>query len=481
MQPRPGALTFRTTTGEPRLASESLAALVAGEHFALDVQALIPRVLSYPPNHAGETPYANVVCSERETSATARDTGQAPVFAEQARSARTPLEAAGVLRRALVDALARALVGVRRVAVLTGGGLDSAALLGLAVSWARETGGSAIGVAIDYEAEGDDRPHLRALEAHLGCEILRMAPEQAAHALHLFRGVDAAPFTWPTAAMEVELMRKGRDAGAECALTGVGGDQLFDGDPRSLASRARRGDVLGAVRAARRLAGFERPRSPVVSWVARPLLGSVLPRRVRRHLVRQAGTEAPRWAGPALVDWLGRQDAWAHAEAYASEARARAAADRSKRLDHEYLVWIRHQESVASRLPRLDPYLDPIVIGTVQAIRPDWLLHDGQRRGLFREALRGHLPESLRTRQDKAAFEPAIERFVGAARGFDVMRTWGSGLHLGALGIVNPARFREAFEQFASAAPRAAEGWVTLWPALCAEGFLVGHQENRAS
>ena len=53
--------------------------------------------------------------------------------------------------------------------------------------------------------------------------------------------------------------------------------------------------------------------------------------------------------------------------------------------------------------------------------------------------------------------------------------------HLGALGIVDPERFQAAFEHFASAAPRAAEGWVSLWPALCAEGFIVGHHGDQAS
>jgi len=424
-----------------------------------------------------------VACREREAPerppAPAGDLEDGRTLPERARTARTPLEAATVLRRALEAAVARALVGVRRVAVLTGGGLDSGALLALAVAWAKKTGGSAIGVALDYEAEGDDRPHLRALQDHLGCEILRMAPEEAAHNVALLRGVDAAPFTWPTAPMEVEIMRRARAHGAECALTGVGGDQLFDGDPRALARRARRGDVRGAVRAARRLVGFDRPRSPVASWVARPFVASVLPLRVRKLLVRHPRSVAPSWAGPAVVDWLRSHDEHAHTEGYASEERARAEADRSSRVYREYLLWLRHQESLASDLPRVDPYLDHVVIATALAIRPEWMLHEGQRRGLFREALRGHLPESLRTRQDKAAFEPALERFVGASRGFDVLRAWASGSRLAALGMVDPARFRTAFERFAGA-PNA-DGWVSLWPALCTEGFLVAHAEGQAS
>jgi asparagine synthase (glutamine-hydrolysing) len=382
--------------------------------------------------------------------------------AEPGKPLRSPDEAIAIVRAAIEGTVRRAVGGARRVAVLTGGGVDSAALLAVAVAHARATGGSAFGVALDFEGPGDDRPHLAALEAHLGCAILRVRPEEAAHrAASIAHGVDASPLAWPGAAMEIELLARARAEGAELALMGVGADALFDGDPRD----------VGSIRRARRLRGFAQPRSPVAAWVLRPAIARRIPRAVRASLARRRAPEAPAWAGPALASFLRRHHERLVAWAFAAERRRQDAPER------EHLAWLRHQESIASGLVRRDPFDDAPLAATMQSVPRPWLLHDDVRRGLFRAAMRGLLPESLRQRTDKAGFEPAFTRFVEAAGGFDAFRDLARMTALADLGLVEPRRFAGAFDELA-ARPRESWGWGDVWPALAVEAFVRSHEER---
>lgn len=426
------------------------------------------------PADLGETPYRGVTCSLDDAAAAATPDdgdGETP---------RSPECAARILRAELEGAVTRALGPVRRVAVLTGGGLDSAGLLALAVDWARRTGGSAFAVALDFAAEGDDRPSLRALEASLGCDVVRVAPEGAASRIALMRGVDASPFAWPTAAMEVELMVRARAHGAERVLMGVGGDELFDGDPRSLAALLRGGHVREAIRAARTLRGFERPRFPVASWALRPLIARCLPRAVRLRRARTNRLRIPAWAGPELIAYL-RHDQARRAAAAADSLRGgndpSACTKSAGARYREYLAWCRHAQGVAAGVERVDPYLDRMLIAQVERFPRAWMLHGGVRRGLFREAMRTLLPEAVRLREDKSSFEPALARFVSAAGGLASLHRLASATQLRAHGLVEPAAFAAAFDAFV-AAPEQGEAWTTLWPALCVEAFLREHSRS---
>ena len=446
--------------------SRSLAALVRSGPHELDARALVSRMLLHPPYTNGETIYRSITAIHAPCIIPAID--DAPAM--------TSATAVAETRSALEHAVERAFAGVKRVAVLTGGGLDSSALLALAVSAARRSGGSAFGVALDFGGEGDDRPHLAALEAHLGCEILRVRPEEAAHRFALVHeGVDATPLTWPGGAMEIELMARARAHGAERALTGAGADDLFDGEPRALADVARGGELRRATAAARRLRGFGRPRSPIVSWLARPLLARLAPRSLRAWRARHAPLRAQPWLTPLarrfMEEWRDHQIE----RTYAHDDSARARLTARLTAPHlEHLAWLRHQEEVGSGLERLDPYLDPALVAAITRIPRALLLHGDVRRGLFREALGELLPESLRRRLDKASFEPAFARFVEGAGGFEPLRSLASVAQLGALGLVEPRAFRKAFDAFvATASESTCNGWGTVWPVLAVEAFLA--------
>jgi asparagine synthase (glutamine-hydrolysing) len=380
-------------------------------------------------------------------------------------SAWTAAEAVACLRRALETSVAHALGDVSsRAAVLTGGGLDSAALLALAHAWGKRHGIKVFGVALDFGGAGDDRPYLAALERHLECEVVRVRPEDAAGRIDLFlRGVDAAPFTWPNGMMEVEALSRARAEGAEVVLTGIGADELVDGEPRSLGALSLV-EPWAAIRMARNMRAFQRPRSPVTSWIVRPLVSRLVPRSVRKLRARRGHVDLPAWAGPSLRSHLealraGRPDAtW-------------------ERPYHEHLAWLRHQEDVAAGIECRQPFLERSMRELVASFPPHWLLQGAVRRGLFREAVRDLLPASVVERLDKAQFSDALERFIAAIGGAERLRPLASGSRLASLGLVDPSRLEDAFAELTQD-PTSAHRLTSIWPVLAVEAFLRARDEG---
>lgn len=466
----PGSLVFRGR-GDRRPA-HSLLGLV-DDTSVIDGARLAPWIVRAPPNTLTETPYADVDVAYELAPVAEADVAPAP--------SRLRLdEAPAFLRRALEKAVDDALHGVRRVAVMTGGGLDSSILLGLATQWAARTGASVFAVALDFEGAGDDRPHLAALERHLGCEVVRVTPEEAApRSALLATGIDGVPVPFASMPMEIELLARARAHGAERVLSGGGADELFSGNPYALSDIAWRGEPLAALRAARRLTGFHRPRVPAWSWVMRPLLGRALPQRLRAWRGRRTAPYfAPSWAGPVARRFVDEKRRAVGARPVPRSARARFAAVRDD--GHRVvLAWGRHLEEQASGIECSEPYLDPALALAVSSLRPDYLLFGDRWRGLLREAASDLLPATLRDRMDKARFEPALRRFTDATGGLASLDALGHGRALAALGLVEPAAFRSAYERFV-ATPDDGRSWVTLWSALSVEAFLRGRVGHRA-
>lgn len=392
---------------------------------------------------------------------------------EEARGCEDASAAARLVRRALERAVDRATEGAARIAVLTGGGVDSSALLALADARARRAGGTAFAVALDFGGLGDDRPYLKIMEQHLGCEVVRVDPAEGAAHLDLLRGVDASPFVWAVGTAEVAMLRAARAHGADVVLSGVGADELFDGLPQSLAWRARRGQVRSAVRAARALAGFDAPRSPVFSWIARPLLARLQPRALRALRVpRHGALFTPSWAGARLRAQAQRLGEERLARALAEDPRTPL--ERFVEAPHrEHLFWLRHQEQRASGVERRDPFHSRVLARLVLALPQDVLLAGDVRRGLFRRAVADLVPERVRERLDKASFAGAFARFFARAR--SSLRPFFEATETSRLGLVDAASFaREGVA--ALDAPDDLGIYAYAWTALATEAFLRGRE-----
>jgi hypothetical protein len=206
----------------------------------------------------------------------------------------------------------------------------------------------------------------------------------------------------------------------------------------------------------------------------------LVPKRwLARIGARQRATEFP-WARPRLQRVL--------ASLHAATSAARAPRSPRERFDElarssqlaDFSDW-RGQIEATTGLVRKDPYADEDVVDLLSRVRPSVLCHDDWHRGLFRVALRGHVPESIRLRADKSWFEPAFAEVAEAAGGFARLGDLWDLSSLEALDIVDAAHFRRAMEPlFRSPASttESAELWSAATQALACEAFMRRHRRE---
>ncbi len=446
--------------------TEELGVLAVGKDLAAEV--LSARILMESPLEEAATLYRGVEARLLPT-AWGLDVENEDDAREAAR-VDEPEAAARLVRRTLEDSVERAIEGKARIAVLTGGGVDSSALLSLVHDRVRRDGRTVFAVALQFGGLGDDRPYLAAMQEHLGCEVVGVQPEHGAALLDLvWNGVEAAPFVWPVGTCEVAMLRAARANGADVVLSGVGADELFDGVPSSLSSLAARGRLLEAVRAARALAGFAGTRAPVLQWIVRPRLARLQPRALRRVRVpRDGALPVPRWAGSTLRATAAQMGKTRLERTLARDARAPLERFRNASY-REHLFWLRHQEQRGGGIERRDPYHDLGVARVATALAPHLLLTGDVRRGLFRRAVADLLPAFVRERVDKASFAPAFGRFYVKAAPelrdlFDVRE-------LASLGLADASEFaRDARLRLAQ--PDDLGQYAFAWTAVATEAFL---------
>jgi asparagine synthase (glutamine-hydrolysing) len=328
---------------------------------------------------------------------------------------------------------------------------------------------------MDFEGPGDDRPHLAALLRKLDAETIRVGADEVGSISDDTFIQDAAPYIWPTAAVDLVARRRAKAWGAQATVSGGGGDQILDGDDASFARRVASGSLLAVLEAARLQVPYNSsPRKRLARFVINPILRPYVPQSwLRRRRAQALGAAAySHWAGPRLrqqltstlaippqlsEDWL---------TAYALSHEMMDAAD------------VRRQAESACGLPQIDPYLDPEFIELVASFPPEELFSGGRTRGLFRDAMRGLLPESLRLRRDKAEFSPLVDatfaQFGGAGAFRDLLTMEASA----DLGIVDPVVFRGWFDRITKG-EQVCYGWFNVWPALGVEAFLRSARGSR--
>jgi asparagine synthase (glutamine-hydrolysing) len=388
----------------------------------------------------------------------------------------SPDDAARELWARLDAAVARAIEGHARVAVLVSGGLDSSCVLAAAVARARGASAREVdALTLDFASAGDDRPHMRALAAELGLVPLRVAPASCAPRVRPSLVLDAMPYTWPTGGWEIALLDATRARGAGLVLSGMGGDDVLDGDPEELADDAARGHVVRAIRAAARLQEpwESSPARRVYDYVLRPLARRAAPTAFRSAWRAWRSRRAlPAWAGPRLRAAVSASDA----------PRMSGPTGRFARMSFNpgllAMADMRAQLEAGASIRRVDPFLDPPIAELVARVSPELVFHGGRTRGLLRHAAAGRVPDGVRLRNDKAAFEPAFAEMLAAAGGLAALGDITEMRALADLGIVEPAPFRAALERFAT---NDDDLWLSIWPALACEAFVLAAERSRVS
>ncbi|MEO7111818.1 MAG: asparagine synthetase B family protein, partial [Polyangiaceae bacterium] len=301
----------------------------------------------------------------------------------------TAVEASNELWRLVMQSVERTMLGAKRVAVFTGGGVDSGALLAAAVAVSRGANRSEVGaVALHFGGEGDDRPYMRDLERALGIVAVRINPTDCASGMRSQLDDPRMPMWTPTAPTDFELVRRAAETGADLALSGLGGDDLFDGFPRLLANHFVRHPLDASLRACR--LRFSRDVSitrRISSFIVRPLGARIMPRGIRRRRRSAIHLSQWPWAGPRLQAFL---------EADAAAWRPARVDTPTDRFDYlargaflerplELFDELAHRAGI--RLAH--PYLEKGLLALMSALPPTLLFHGDRLRGLFRLAARG--------------------------------------------------------------------------------------------
>jgi asparagine synthase (glutamine-hydrolysing) len=385
-----------------------------------------------------------------------------------------PEELASALRDEVFQAVRRAIDGLGRIAVLAGGGLDSSALLAVVAALVR--GGSAkevTALALDFAGPGDDRPYMADMADALGITPVRVAPRAFAPQVARSLIVDGQPYASAMGGWELGFLELAKERGADVLLGGLGGDELFDGDPRCYALRALRGDVVHAVLSAARLrVTWESSRlARVREYVVRPIVVHAAPGRLRRLARRRRARSRRRlpWAGPVLREVLQREDVDAPAD-----FGPRTPAERFRRIsDSKWALEISEGQCSLDAhvgMQTRTPFHDEALVAFVSRLPPEALLDGGYLRGLFRRAFAGLLPDRVRLRTDKAGFEPALEEMHAGAGGRGAFAELSTMRALEELGVVRGEAYRAEFDAFVCGAIDS-EGWGSIWPALSVEAF----------
>lgn len=422
--------------------------------------------LAYAPFVRTESPYREVLAlpaatrSELSPGASARFRAIAPPVPK----ATTIADVEDALDRVVRRYAAKGA----RSAVLTGG-IDSCVIAGLVAQHAPTTL-----VCADVDHESADRPYVELLAAHLGVPVELVEPREVQLPDDLT--LAGAPLLWPMSPHIHAMFRRARHAHATSVLTGLGGDELFEGTARSAGNLLRKAHPLEA--AARALAtaepgpfGKARALALDMVWSA---TRAALPMGLRRAIARVAPSEPCSWMRSSV-------------RAIAAEAteRARVVVPRWEASPQQKIerVWSwEHLDIYAfdgatfeheSGLPRLDPYLDPELVTAWAGLPEEDLRTDGVPRAVLRNHARARLPERVRTRRDKAWFEPALCRVLGAASRA-AWKSLGDMTALADLELVEPKGFAAELAPFLDDPAAHPEGWLRLWPALACEAFVRG-------
>jgi asparagine synthase (glutamine-hydrolysing) len=359
--------------------------------------------------------------------------------------------------------------GVRRVAVFVSGGLDSSAILAVAVDVARRTGTIVDPISLSFASEGDDRPYQRVLERTLGVSLHRMAPAEGGPFVRASFVHDGYPRTWATTAWELAMTLRARERGADAILVGLNGDDLFLGDLRALVEKWDGGAPLAALYAATRLETYWETRPVERAW--RFVLDPIARRRIPDSL-------RPLWRRlreRRVAPWVTREslDLIAAAERVAPDTR-RPPKNVIPELATSELFMEQLDQCAAVEaefgVPFRRPFLDRQLVEFVARVPRMMMLHGFRHRGLFREAMRGILPEEIRQRRTKASFEIACVETLDAMGGLEALADLATVERLAGEGLVDARAFQRAFRQMVKQRERA--DWLRLWVPLALEAFL---------
>jgi asparagine synthase (glutamine-hydrolysing) len=350
-------------------------------------------------------------------------------------------EATEEFRRLFFASVRNRLAPVGKTWSQLSGGLDSSSIVATAEHLGVQGKGSALGGLVSYSDEfgnSDERMYQSAVSA------LCSARHHAIHCYRFWRDdgllppvVDQPTITYPMYARDRELLRLVTGAKGTVLLSGHGGDHVTEGSQNYLSDFLCTGRWIALARegmrsAANRKTSFWRLISArAIAPIFPPRLRNRFSRRRGRHLQAIEPAFAKRYdlidldsryfteAGPIGAKWVtgllaGVRDA----------------------------VETVHRDICDETLDVRYPFLDPAVIELSVSLPPLFLMNGDGNRQLLRAAMRGLLPEVVRSRRNKGGFGPQFRWAL--ANEPDVMAYLLRDPLLADLGCVNPRALARA-------------------------------------
>jgi asparagine synthase (glutamine-hydrolysing) len=364
-------------------------------------------------------------------------------------------------------AVARRIRSAGAIAVSVSGGFDSSSIFCQAARLQTNNGSrpSLHGISY-YGGEGtdaDERRYLTDLERAHDVRIDRFAMQPlqgvVAGAAEQVRAIEA-PFIDPIWGITSELHRRAAEGGATTLLTGHWGDQvLFSSAYLADVFRAGRGwaVIRRHLREYARWFGDAEARSLArrffVDLGRAHLPAALLPaaKRLRRRL-SGADQRQRSWFSRAFLDraLLHADEPVKLPQAFHS-AHARDVYLEARSKYHVHCLEWNNKVAALYGLDAAFPFLDRDLLQFLMAAPGEEVTKDGAPRGLAREAMRGLLPEPVRTRTWKANFTSAVND--GVAGDADELTSLLTSRSLVVqFGYVEPGRLAAAVQRLGAAA-----------------------------
>jgi asparagine synthase (glutamine-hydrolysing) len=329
-------------------------------------------------------------------------------------------DAVVLVREGIVQAVTRRAPG--RAGVLLSGGLDSTSIASIVRGAPDVEGLTAYSATFPDHPETDESDAIRTSTTELSLPW-RPVAERSGTVLEAtlehtreWRVPPAAP----TLFFQAPVIRAAADDGIRVLLDGQGGDELFGCSAYLIADAVRRLRFRTARELAVSLPGFGPSPAPelvrramrtfgvggAAPWLVHRARLAVRTRREDGHgllrpgLARVAAVDRLRW------EWT-RLDGPRWWAALADELTR----GRELYLVHEYL----RRKFASAGIVGAHPFLDDLeLIELVLRLPPALSFHPTVDRPLLRDAVRGLVPETIRTREDKARFDaPVMESIAG--------------------------------------------------------------------
>jgi asparagine synthase (glutamine-hydrolysing) len=426
----------------------------------LDTVRLVDQLLATGATPVGSTCYVDIrqVPSGTQWRLDAGDSAPSPLVRRRpaAQFVKGRDDAAATLR-ALIEEAVHCRLDDRVVAVHLSGGLDSSTIACLTAQRLRRQGRRLLALCSVLPAgiqgpENDERQHIEAVlaqEDNIDPVWVSAPPEQADIFGALPQWLDALgcpPLNNATHPLAL-LGAAGRAHGVEVVLNGFGGDLFASSDGTgSVLALLRRGQWLRAwndLATQRRSRGWRQairrellaPVRARISPHAPPLSGAIVRQDVLEAL--QSGRKFRIDGARQRVSAMGPQEAMCEFV-------------RPGNLDYPTSNMVQFLSRAHGQEMRL-PLLDLRIVEFMQRVPVHELQRGGVPRGLFRSAVAGIVPESIRLRPDKGpAFDPAVMSRIAASR--DDLQAWANDEGRPCWQFLNRERFLAALAQVRPAA-----------------------------